>query len=133
LSKTRFDSVVTLVRRSLQLAKALVRSLESALCGLPSLSLGFFHARLCLSGQVSASLSDFELSQPKKQRGQCLTLTAVKPCLAAPYGAFAGHCRAYRATPRLTGPRKYYYGLLATKFQLTQGKRTASLLYALLQ
>jgi hypothetical protein len=93
-----------------------------------------------LSGQVSASLSDFELSQPKKQRGQCLTLTALKPCLAAPYGAFAGHCRAYRATPRLnrdtprlTGPRKYYYGLLATKFQPMQGKRTASLLYALLQ
>jgi hypothetical protein len=72
----------------------------------------------------------------KKQRGQCLTLTALKPCLAAPNRAFAGHCRAYRATPRLnqgtprlTGPRKYYYGLLATKFQTTTnvaGKRTAS-------
>ncbi len=78
----------------------------------------------------------------KKQRGQCLTLTALKPCLAAPYRAFAGHCRAYRATarlnkdaPRLTGPRKYYYGLLATKFPANDnvaGKRTASPLYALL-
>ena len=55
-----------------------------------------------------------------------LTLTALKPCLAAPNRAFAGQCRAYRAAPRLnrdtsrlTGPRKYYYGLLATKFQPT--------------
>ena len=69
--------------------------------------------------QISSSPYD-----EKKQRGQCLTLTALKPCLAAPYRAFAGHCCAYRATPRLnrdtsrlTGPRKYYYGLLATKFQ----------------
>ncbi len=49
----------------------------------------------------------------KKQRGQCLTLTALKWCLAAPYCAFAGHRRAF------TGTRKYYYGLLATKFQPT--------------
>jgi hypothetical protein len=77
-----------------------------------------------LSGQVSASPFRFQTVQRKKKRGQCLTLTALKPCLAAPYRAFAGHCRAYRATPRLywdatrlIGPRKYYYGLLATKFR----------------
>jgi hypothetical protein len=78
----------------------------------------------------------------KKQRGQCLTLTALKPCLAAPYRAFTGHGRAYRATPRLnrdtprlTGPRKYYYGLLATKFQPTtmwRGKRAGSRLSTVL-
>ena len=48
LSKTRFDSLVTLVCRSLQLAKALVRSLQSEHCDLPSLSLGFFHAPIVL-------------------------------------------------------------------------------------
>jgi hypothetical protein len=86
-----------------------------------------------LSGQVSASLSDFKLSQRKKQRGQCLTLTALKalPCRAfiAPLPGIAaptGLRRAYRDTSRLAGPRKYYYGLLATKFQTMRGKRTAS-------
>jgi hypothetical protein len=48
LSKTRFDSLVTLVRRSLQLAKALVRLVQSDRCDLPSLSLGFFHAPIML-------------------------------------------------------------------------------------
>jgi hypothetical protein len=48
LSKTRFDSRVTLVRRSLQLVKALVRPLQSDHCDLPGLSLGFFHAPIML-------------------------------------------------------------------------------------
>jgi hypothetical protein len=52
---------------------------------------------------------------------------------ALPCRALSRLCRAYRAaprlnrdTPRLIGPRKYYYGLLETKFQPTttwRGKR----------
>jgi hypothetical protein len=54
------------------------------------------------SAVISSESSKFRRRRTtKKQRGQCLTLTALKPCLAAPYRAFAGHCRAYRATPRL--------------------------------
>jgi len=56
----------------------------------------------------------------------CRAFIAPLPGIAAPTGLRRA---LNRDTPRLTGPRKYYYGLLATKFQPTtmwRGKRAGS-------